>query len=218
MGASCGLARKACVVVSQSSATQSDPDSSRGVVRPFSIHCFRFRALARTLAEFNARIAAVTHKRQLCLQKGNVSWHWNTSAQDPDAVLGPILLSAAELLVAGQYPKVRQCEGESCGWVFLDRSQAGRRRWRSMADCGNRAKVRNFYLQQRKASAAKRLRRSRQSSDGFPVENSQTIQLFKCTRPCLALRLKWRPITFLTFDPERLRTSNAHLYPSRHSR
>lgn len=111
---------------------------------------------SRMLAPLNARLAAVAPKRQLACLKGNVYWHWESSANDPDLILAPILLSAADLLVGGWHPKVRQCEGETCGWLFLDRSPAGRRRWCSMADCGNRAKVRKFYLQQKKARAAKR--------------------------------------------------------------
>jgi len=102
------------------------------------------------LAPLNARLAAVAPKRQLACLKGSVHWHWESAANDPDLILAPILLSATDLLVGGRHPKVRQCEGETCGWLFLDRSPAGRRRWYSMADCGNRAKVRKLVLQQKK--------------------------------------------------------------------
>ena len=39
---------------------------------------------------------------------------------------------------------LRACADLECGWLFLDRSQARRRRWCSMAECGNRAKARRF--------------------------------------------------------------------------
>lgn len=118
---------------------------------------------SRMLAPLNARLAAVAPKRRLACQRGQmkrgnnknsgVSWGWNIPEPDPDLVLAPILLSAAELLVEGQYPKVGSCEDETCGWLFLDRSQAGRRRWCSMDDCGNRAKVHKHYLGRKTAAA-----------------------------------------------------------------
>lgn len=38
--------------------------------------------------------------------------------------------------------RLRTCQG--CGTVFLDSSTNRSRRWRSMARCGNRSKVRAF--------------------------------------------------------------------------
>jgi predicted RNA-binding Zn ribbon-like protein len=103
------------------------------------------RGGASPLASLNARLAAVAPKRQLASRAGVVRWEWAASVRDPDRVLGPVLADAAELLVAGAHPGIRQCDGETCGWLFLDRSRAGRRRWCSMSDCGNRAKVRRHY-------------------------------------------------------------------------
>jgi predicted RNA-binding Zn ribbon-like protein len=40
--------------------------------------------------------------------------------------------------------RVRGCEGEGCGDLFLDASRKGDRRWCSMGGCGNRAKVAAF--------------------------------------------------------------------------
>jgi predicted RNA-binding Zn ribbon-like protein len=56
-----------------------------------------------------------------------------------------VLLDAADLLTSGAWRRLRQCEGETCGWLFPDRSKSGRRRWCSMADCGNREKARRHY-------------------------------------------------------------------------
>lgn len=50
---------------------------------------------------------------------------------------------AAEAFLTGtDLSTVKACPGAGCGWLFVDRS--GRRRWCSMADCGNRAKVAAF--------------------------------------------------------------------------
>jgi predicted RNA-binding Zn ribbon-like protein len=50
--------------------------------------------------------------------------------------------SAADLLTSTDLEAVGRCPGEQCGWLFLD--PTGRRRWCTMAVCGNRAKVRRF--------------------------------------------------------------------------
>ncbi len=105
---------------------------------------------AAGLASLNSRLASVASKRRLKRAKDMIEWEWNFPARDPGRILAPILASAAELLTSGAFGKLRQCEGEICGWLFLDRSNAGYRRWCSMADCGNRAKVRKHYHTQRK--------------------------------------------------------------------
>ncbi|HEY3728941.1 MAG TPA: CGNR zinc finger domain-containing protein [Solirubrobacteraceae bacterium] len=65
-------------------------------------------------------------------------------------LLAPVMAavwSAGELLVSPERARVRACPGTGCGWLFLDRS--GRRRWCTMALCGNRAKARRFASRRR---------------------------------------------------------------------
>jgi predicted RNA-binding Zn ribbon-like protein len=47
---------------------------------------------------------------------------------------------AGDLLATLDLRHVRACPGTGCGWLFLD--PRGRRRWCTMAVCGNRAKAR----------------------------------------------------------------------------
>ncbi|WLD93773.1 ABATE domain-containing protein [Alkalihalobacillus sp. AL-G] len=61
-------------------------------------------------------------------------------------MLSPIVQSAIDILVSEKdLKRVKKCEGDPCGWLFLDTSRNRSRRWCSMADCGNRAKARRFY-------------------------------------------------------------------------
>jgi predicted RNA-binding Zn ribbon-like protein len=60
-------------------------------------------------------------------------------------VLHPIARSAAQLLTEGRLDRVRVCAGDHCGWLFVDTSKGGRRRWCDMAGCGSRAKARTYY-------------------------------------------------------------------------
>jgi predicted RNA-binding Zn ribbon-like protein len=65
-----------------------------------------------------------------------------------DRVLWPVVRSALELFTSGELQRVRECPGEACGWVFVDASRGGRRRWCDMANCGNVAKDRRHRARQ----------------------------------------------------------------------
>ena len=51
-----------------------------------------------------------------------------------------LVFAAMELLTTPTPDRLRICPGDRCGWLFLDTSKAGRRRWCDMATCGNAAK------------------------------------------------------------------------------
>lgn len=59
----------------------------------------------------------------------------------PLAVLAPVARAAADLVVGADPARLRRCASDSCGLWFLDSSKGGRRKWCSMATCGNRAKA-----------------------------------------------------------------------------
>lgn len=91
---------------------------------------------------------ARAHER-LTHTRGAFGW---TFEDEPalDRILWPISLSAAELLISSDLPRLRQCGGEECGWMFLDTSRNRSRQWCDMKDCGNRAKVRRFRKRQQR--------------------------------------------------------------------
>jgi predicted RNA-binding Zn ribbon-like protein len=62
------------------------------------------------------------------------------AAGDLSALVDRVLASAVDLLTHGPLDRVGSCP--RCGWLFVDTSKNGRRRWCSMAVCGNREKVR----------------------------------------------------------------------------
>lgn len=105
---------------------------------------------ATDLAAFNQMLGAALAQRQLVAGADDFTWGWR---DEPvlERVVWPLLLSAADLLVSGDLGLVHECEDEDgCGWLFVDRTRTRRRRWCSMADCGNKAKVKSFR-QRRKA-------------------------------------------------------------------
>jgi len=84
-------------------------------------------------------------------------WKWDDTQPALDRVLWPVVRSAAELLTSADVGRVGQCQGEECGWLFLDTSRSGRRQWCDMSDCGTVAKVRRFRAKQRMVPNARRL-------------------------------------------------------------
>ena len=77
-------------------------------------------------------------------------WRWQDGSDALDSMLWPIARSAAELLTGTELPRVRECGGERCGWLFLDQTKNRTRRWCEMKVCGNRAKARRHYHRHRR--------------------------------------------------------------------
>lgn len=86
---------------------------------------------------------------KLVVRKRGFVWESDDSGDALDLMLGPVALSAAELLTSADLEHTRECGGEECGWLFLDTSRSRRRRWCDMRDCGNLAKVRRFRERRR---------------------------------------------------------------------
>ena len=47
--------------------------------------------------------------------------------------------------------RVKECDNETCRWLFVDMSKNRSRRWCDMKDCGNRAKARRHYRRTRRS-------------------------------------------------------------------
>jgi predicted RNA-binding Zn ribbon-like protein len=60
------------------------------------------------------------------------------------SLLGRVAEAVAQLLVEGNFALVKQCEHPDCILWFYDRTKAHKRRWCSMALCGNRYKAAQF--------------------------------------------------------------------------
>jgi predicted RNA-binding Zn ribbon-like protein len=112
------------------------------------------------LAHFNTELAEAMARATVWRDDEGFAWDWTAALGEPDAAslaspLWPIARSAADLLTSPDLARVKRCPGEGCGWLFLDTSKNGSRRWCDMAGCGNRARVRAFAARERQARAAK---------------------------------------------------------------
>jgi len=67
----------------------------------------------------------------------------------PSAVLAELAAGCADLLATHHVDQVRKCENPACSLWFADTKRGPRRRWCSMAVCGNRMKVAAHRARQR---------------------------------------------------------------------
>lgn len=102
------------------------------------------------LVLLNTAIAdSYPHLRLATGEVAGFTWSWADAPHQLDRVLWPVVRSAAETLVSGELARVRMCQGEHCGWLFIDRSKNRSRRWCDMQDCGNVEKVRRYRRKQK---------------------------------------------------------------------
>ncbi|MGY2264843.1 CGNR zinc finger domain-containing protein [Pseudomonas sp. SDO5561_S422] len=87
---------------------------------------------------------AVSHPQLAWPAPGELRLERQRKVQTAEQFLAPIAEAAATLLVEGDFGLIRSCEHPECVLWFYDRTKGHRRRWCSMALCGNRHKVAEF--------------------------------------------------------------------------
>ncbi len=116
------------------------------------------------LKGFNRELKRAFRRLHVVPGSRNLVWNWESDPRDLDAMLFPILRSAADLLTSARRRRIGQCaDDRGCGWLFLDTTKNRSRRWCQMGDCGNRAKARRHYQRFRgmdRRSAHRRASRS----------------------------------------------------------
>lgn len=144
----------------QVSALLADPDQERA--EAVLARARRFRASlyqvimagaagpawTGTASEVHAAAQAVR------LQPDRDAFRWEIP--EDTGLRAPLLAaawSAAALLTSPERAFIRACPGTGCGWLFLDRR--GRRRWCTMAACGNREKARRFSARRRERAPSR---------------------------------------------------------------
>ena len=97
------------------------------------------------LGPLNAALAhAQRHLVLVAESGGGLTLQSRYAAGTPQQLLAPLAEAAARLLATADFKLVRKCEDHACTLWFLDRTKSHRRRWCSMALCGNRNKVAAF--------------------------------------------------------------------------
>jgi predicted RNA-binding Zn ribbon-like protein len=100
-------------------------------------------------AALRKALAAAPQRTELVRADGRYGWRVGTPRLAAPDLLAPVLWSAADLMLAADRHRIRQCANEKCLWLFVDNSKTGTRRWCDMGSCGNRAKAQRHYHRQK---------------------------------------------------------------------
>ena len=119
--------------------------------RLFDAHAQEKTPAARDVEALNEALAEAPTRTTLKRERGSYAWDVDMRSGTALALLAPVLWTAGDLLAGPRLDRVRRCANPECGWLFLDDSRAGKRRWCSMQSCGNRAKARRHYHKSREA-------------------------------------------------------------------
>jgi predicted RNA-binding Zn ribbon-like protein len=105
------------------------------------------------LSAVNGELSIALSRLRVMSARGSYGWGWDWRENDGEAPLDgplwPVARSAAELLTSPKLGRVKVCAGKGCGWIFLDESRNGSRRWCDSRDCGNRERVRRHLARKR---------------------------------------------------------------------
>jgi len=110
------------------------------------------RAARESVEPINEILRVTEGHDELILEEG--AWRLEFVAREDsfEWLLAAIARSAAEIVATSGGRRLRSCANPSCGLFFYDTSRTHKRRWCSMATCGNRHKVAAFgrrHLQRR---------------------------------------------------------------------
>jgi predicted RNA-binding Zn ribbon-like protein len=142
---------------------QSDPQSAEALLghadrlhsalRSAFAAVVRKHRMARESVDAINNILRVTEGHDELVLDGG-AWRLEFVARDnsPQWLLAAIARSAAEILSDQEAARLRSCANPACGLFFCDTSRTRKRRWCSMAACGNRHKVAAFARRRMQAN------------------------------------------------------------------
>ena len=107
-------------------------------------------ALRTALAALNATLGAGLRELGLRVEDGRFTLAWPDAGAPLVLPLWRVAQAGATLLASDEAARLRVCGAPDCGWVYVDRSRNGFRRWCQMEVCGTQEKSR------RRAARARR--------------------------------------------------------------
>lgn len=118
-------------------------------------HALPRQELALLVGAFNEAVARI----ELALEDGRLKPRQRDGAATLDVARLQAALSAVALLTSDRDGRVKECaDDRGCGWLFVDRTRNGSRRFCFSNECGNRARQAAFRHRQRAAPARARPR------------------------------------------------------------
>ena len=160
------LRRRAALQATEARAVHAEALRLRGAVRTLVVHAAAGaggeaagagpippHALRSALAAFNATLGAGLRELGLRVEGGGFTLAWPDAGAPLALPLWRVARAAATLLAAEEAARLRVCGAPDCGWVYVDRSRNGFRRWCQMEVCGTQEKSRRRAARARPPNA-----------------------------------------------------------------
>jgi predicted RNA-binding Zn ribbon-like protein len=107
---------------------------------------------AEVMDAFNRALGAALREMSIVREGGEgFAWRSECGSEDFRRISGLVLWEAAQLLTSERASRIGRCASDTCGWLFIDESRRGNRRWCVMNECGSRAKAKRYYEKKKKA-------------------------------------------------------------------
>jgi predicted RNA-binding Zn ribbon-like protein len=125
----------------------------RSVIRAIGGRLSRGERPTRSqVAAINDALRDGLHYHALRATNGGGRFRMEQVGDDLRQARASVAGSLAHFLADHDPARLRVCANDTCGWLFVDHSPAGRRRWCDMRTCGNRAKVARHRARARAAT------------------------------------------------------------------
>jgi predicted RNA-binding Zn ribbon-like protein len=107
-------------------------------------------SISAALDEFNELLTDTLRRMRIAaVPRRGLTIAWDGMGEDLQSPLWPVIWSAAQLLTSDESRNLHICAAPDCGWMYVDRSRNGMRRWCQMETCGTRAKGRRRARRER---------------------------------------------------------------------
>ena len=103
-----------------------------------------YQLAKKDMDTLNKALAHYQAYRQLVEKDGMVDSQQRIVIDTNETVIGLMADAVGELITQGDLALIRKCESDECVLWFYDTTKGHKRRWCSMATCGNRHKIRKF--------------------------------------------------------------------------
>ena len=101
------------------------------------------------LASFNQYLSSYFNSIAVKQEGNHFIEGWKWKGEDLNRILMLVIKSAYELLLSDRLERVKECP--NCGWLFLDTTKNGKRKWCSMKSCGSNVKALDYYYRKKKS-------------------------------------------------------------------
>jgi predicted RNA-binding Zn ribbon-like protein len=97
----------------------------------------------KILNEYNAILSECLSKLQLQVTSTDATANFKNDTVSLDEPLCIIIKSSYDILTSENFRRLKECP--RCGWLFVDRTKNGKRRWCDMKVCGSKDKATRYY-------------------------------------------------------------------------